>query len=824
MLKPQDATRSAVAEEVLTDRLHRTYETLRMLRDQYSPNGSLTEEAFWERLSQSHSTRNVTFEAVKQLSLAFGNGTWEGLDQWIKDIEGDCNAVDAMIRLNFDKAGQEVPEVSRGRLLQQVRDGAAAREAIRYFGPNWHRAKDSLNRMCGQFGTSQKISSELVSQSLTKKASSIMTQYKQLRGVDQDGLLDLFQQVWSSLSKETRRAYLKTLPTVLHEFPNAHIQHFVTDHEHGSIGFNPQAYKKATLNMHDLCHGDNLPRMLQSRATHHPRHFIWIDARASNLGMWCGSLRQIYCRGGLGIDEHNDEEYRVVINLDGSTSTPGLLFHELEAQSHIYTFLLQCTDLERLARHKESIGNTISSEDGAPHMAPSLSMRMAAMDHSPATKVDLAHLYDLVKASGEEAMDELFQLRSDAEYWSIQMDAQVVHGRSSSLLTSTFHRIALFTEIESLLKDIIERSGSVLCPSPDNPACIQDCIAVETAFKTALEGTYDSLRPLSAHLSDLPKDCIRLLDLLINKDPVVWVIGFPSVLRYLDDALSERCRAGELPPMLMQKLNDMSLLAYSLTEAQKYAWVTRSNQLVQTDIWLDEIEDRWTIRLSPWKNLVDNALQVLDRRTSLALDGIFRRSHLSLATRHQRFWAQFDALMNEISKGTDSRSSFDTMQRTAPLTHVFDDFRMNPAAFLESQAEPSPSRTRISKSKRATMRRSSNASKSLVTVEHENRTPTKRQLRISRGSGTMTLKFWDSLFRAENETFTWKQFCAAMSGIGFSITPQGGSGYRFELAGDRSCALVFHQPHKVRDPVTMRQARSWWLRRILTRFDLSVNA
>lgn len=84
--------------------------------------------------------------------------------------------------------------------------------------------------------------------------------------------------------------------------------------------------------------------------------------------------------------------------------------------------------------------------------------------------------------------------------------------------------------------------------------------------------------------------------------------------------------------------------------------------------------------------------------------------------------------------------------------------------------------------------------------------------------------FWNRLLNDKGqETFrNWKSF---LRNIGFTLTPQLGSGRRFEWRGhDRSNhAIVFHEPHGQNgNDVPRYRAREWWAKRLEDHFQVIV--
>ena len=295
-------------------------------------------------------------------------------------------------------------------------------------------------------------------------------------------------------------------------------------------------------------------------------------------------------------------------------------------------------------------------------------------------------------------------------------------------------------------------------------------------------------------------------------------MGLPQVMRVIDLEIKSDGK-NKIPFTVMRALNDISVLAVGVRETWKHInFVTCATDHVYM---VNELETRWEKRQRPWKLVVENALQALPESEFHKLDKYVRKA-ISPRLRHLRFWAVIDKHMRDSSQGGEINEVLDIIQRTAPIDTTTEE--TDPTyTWVTCEAVPTPSNTKV---RRSRYRRGPPSQHLPPAASPAEKAPLRDPIVIEPKTNR---EFWTALLAPSSENSTelhWDDFCKAMKGIGYRIIPQTGSSYRFEYDEPRASAsngspgtIIFHAPHGG-GKVTHRQARMWWLGRLLSRFEL----
>ena len=177
------------------------------------------------------------------------------------------------------------------------------------------------------------------------------------------------------------------------------------------------------LNVEDLSQDVVLPSLLDARAVSHPGLFRAIDGRSVSLGIFGGNLK-LRVKGSMSFTGLGEaESYGILFqdefdpdklpSLHEVTASIGVL--QLEAQRRTYDFLVSCA--KNFTESSDEWTKKVS-DCAASNECLSLLAQSSRLDYygRPET-VDLKYLDGLVKASLDEALDDLWQLRSVPEFW-----------------------------------------------------------------------------------------------------------------------------------------------------------------------------------------------------------------------------------------------------------------------------------------------------------------------------------------------------------------------------------------------------------------------
>ncbi|KAK5745523.1 hypothetical protein LTR17_001393 [Elasticomyces elasticus] len=539
----------------------------------------------------------------------------------------------------------------------------------------------------------------------------------------------------------------------------------------------------------------------------HPALFRDLDGRSICFGVWIDALAALKCEGRLvfppdaPLDIGDPSEMHIVTaegnKLPSTSFNPCIGIYQLEALYFIYDFLMSCVDnfLERPP------GPNVGSIEVLlkPHDQILLD-KSAGLDYASPIDIDVRSVDRLLEDSLEEALDDLWQLHLDAQYWSRRM-RQFPQGERIQLLRSTFDRIDLLTALrrlsQPLLAMVTERNID-----PDDyirlePMVGEAVVALEVALIDAIDQRLQSLRAASWVSTNIDPPSKQLYDMMVL---------IPMA----------QTRKGERAPLIVvEALDDMLVLAVCLREVHKHYACTPG---ATADGLADLCYEAWQSRSQLWKDVIDHMEQSITVDDLLKLDRLVGRATLGLDEKHNQFWTfiskhmsldtpkpKLDAMMQLLSRRPSSRFT----QPSSDLS----------SGAMQYATEPdlSPTRTQIHQTRRH-ISRACKAVSEILGIGDE----TMSQLpcvTVSAATNKQAWDFWDELVTvktARNRMYRWTDFCRGMAAIGFAMYRQRGSICRFEHKGGL-CSLVFHEP---KGKVLQYQARSWWLRRVVSHIDI----
>jgi hypothetical protein len=781
-------------------------------------------------------------EALKEWEERVGSVDWDKLPEWIdKAVESFrcqyAENTDLLTTLGMGASDMYIdPDKPIDAMIEKIKESPLAQELRREYGPNWASCLDKLEPLSYDTLFDSRDSTPKVEsrKPALDRADAVLRDWKTLQAMKERGRLNRFREEWAGLTTSERSSWLQRQYPELPNCPHADIYGWAQSSEPRRKNLDPKLFMTPLLNIEDLSQDVVLPSLLDARATSHPRLFRAIDGRSVSLGLFGGHLK-LRAQGRMsftgrgeaesyGISFQDEVDPKKLLSLYEVTASMGVL--QLEAQRRTYNFLVSCTtNFLESSRPDEGIEQASDYTDSNEYL--SLLAQSSRLDYygRPET-VDLKYLDNLVKASLDEALDDLWQLRNDPEVWVERLNETPAKlpGRVSNLLHAIFHRIDIFQSLSLHLAAVQERrfceaqhDGST-DPTPPN------LTSLYTAFQSSLDEELCRFQDTQwSPRRSTSTAFTQLFNMVRENDATVWVMGLPQVMRVIDLEIRKDGTEETIPFTVMRALNDISVFAVGVRETWKhYNFVSHP---IDNIYLVNELEAKWVKRQRPWKLVIENTLQALPKRESHKLDTYLRKS-ISPRLQHLEFWTVVDKHMKESSQGVETNDVVDMILQAAPIDTTTPVENVPTDSWIMCEAETAPSNTQLRRSRYH--RRPPPADLS-PTISPAKRPSLQPLIRIEPASNT---EFWTALLAPSLDNSTalhWNEFCNAMIGIGYRIIPQTGSVYRFEYdergssttSNGNPGTIIFHAPHGG-GKVTHRQARSWWLRRLLSRFEVIV--
>ncbi|KAH9225571.1 hypothetical protein K456DRAFT_1731789 [Colletotrichum gloeosporioides 23] len=658
------------------------------------------------------------------------------------------------------------------------------------------------------------LSPEVFRRGLAERETAVIGNWEKLK-LQRPDLKD-FRNIWISLQPSARRQILQDCFPELSPYPNSDIYTWAQDIK----GCRP--YYFPAFNHDDLAEGDNLPLLLETRSEQHPKDFRLTDASSLRLGVWAGHAKSVLVDGmarlcserplsdssipfqvyGEALYGFSSEQWTgsQTAMFDRNSTAPGMIFWQLEAQKHIYDFLQKCVGAVKAPLQVATTSHSSPGSQEDDQECPSLllrSSRLAYLHRTP--NVDLQALQDLVAVSLADARDDLWLVRRDAGAWRDRLGG--FSGRKNNarkdLLRALFGRIDSFEALHQRLSAAMQSS-----PGEDR---LQLLASLYDQFRTVFEERMEAFQVLEP---PPPKSLgpvgHKLLEKMREHDPVLYVMGFPAVMRTVDREVD---RSKSFPTAMSQTLSDLHVLAVCLQEtANHYLSVSDWEQYSRT---AGSIASERVGKSRPLLGLVESSIETMVENgeyTTYAEKG------------YEAFWERLDQRIGQASKNDgDLRAVFAEIQRAMPPGRrvAAAEADIKPVTpFTSFHGAPETTATKV---KRARGKR--NPSQGTTPEQPSN--PLDRRLPPDSTRSHLPRVepkdpgFWLSLRDGSGKTFKWKEFCTAMTDIGFGMESYGGSAVRFRMQhASRSVSISFHKPHgKAHEPAfTRSEAEQRWLR------------
>ncbi|KAK3634432.1 hypothetical protein LTR56_015311 [Elasticomyces elasticus] len=807
---------------------------LHMVKTRFNPHGDMLTSEAWEGLLLLPAFKQL-FDCVASWQKRLQTrGTWEHVDEWcafVRDRLRYRNSICGSLQHAFDARAVPWTPPDRPMCMDDLTETATFRVAQRTFGSRVFTCAEQLCKVSGVYlpmPNDRLLSAQVTQDRLSRRATAITQHASTLQLMRRDGRLELFRRQWTETCASSRSAYLREQRWGLAELPHADIVSWLRNDHPQHKKLDRRLLTASILNVHDLVENDNLPQLMSTRGVCHPALFRDLDGRSICFGVWIDALPALKCEGRLvfppDAPRRIGEPYEMhIVTAEGNklpptSFNPCIGIYQLEAQYFIYDFLVSCVDnfLERPP--EPNIGSIEILPK--PH-GQTLLDKSAGLDYASPIDIDVRSVDRLLEDSLEEALDDLWQLHLDAQYWNMRM-RQFPQGERIQLLRSTFDRIDLLTALRKLSQPLLVMVTERIIDPDDyvkfEPIVGEAVVALEVALIDAIDQRLQSLRAASWVPTNIDPPSKQLYDMMMSNDPTLRVIGWPTVLRLLTP-MAHASKGGRVPLIVMEALDDMSVLAVCLREVQKHYACTPG---ATADGLADLCCEAWQGRSRPWKDVIDHMELSITTDDMLKLDRLVGRATLALDEKHNQFWAfiskhmsdeTLDAKLNAMMQLLRRRPSSGSTQPSSDLS--------SGAMQYATDSDLSPTRTQIHQTRRHSSRACQGACEILgVGDEAMSRLPC---VTVSAATNKQAWDFWHELVTvktARHRTYRWTDFCRGMAAIGFAMYRQGGSICRFEHKGGL-CSLVFHEP---KGKVLQYQARSWWLRRVVSHININLES
>ncbi|KAJ5335704.1 uncharacterized protein N7506_005640 [Penicillium brevicompactum] len=584
------------------------------------------------------------------------------------------------------------------------------------------------------------------------------------------------------------------------------------------------------LNVEDLAEGNVLPDLLQTRSAIHPKMFLSTDTRLVELGYWIKSITQMQVGGRIsfysetGIDE---DQYGIQFEPDvfkrPHLIDPAIGLHQLIAQKKTYCFLVSCLSAQ-IGPPVDQITSIGRDKREKPH---SLLSRFALLQYKRPDYVDCDYLTDVLTSSADEAMDDLWQLRTDADYWNLRFTD--IDRNASRLLHSVFGHIDLFLTNSEKLRvcrnDRQMRSSGNLSTiqfSCDNGQ-ITGAISMHATLRSILNEITSSVRS-NAWLGRKAKNkTLRYLYGLVEKsDPTIRLMGFDAVFRTIEQELSGS-KPEETPPFpVAQTFHDMSIIAACMQETSKHLSRILNLDIKYTTLAHDATSE-WQERERPWVLPIQGFLKIIQRKGN-EFNKEARNEDVSLGDRHCKFWNRIYECVSNWNK-TDPIVSMIFSQAPDPSASAPTSAPTALELRWRSQdTNTTPTQTKSKKSRRRQTRQKPGRKilelVRTVSISFTTGEPHPRPSIAITATKDIECWNWIQNEKGQKRFGQWKEFLKL---IGFDVTHQAGSGYRCVYRSPEGGyhTIVYHDLHGSNDnKLPHHSAQEMWTGRLERHFNV----
>ncbi|KAK0368003.1 hypothetical protein CLIM01_14640 [Colletotrichum limetticola] len=744
---------------------------------------------------------------------------WTNLEEWIKNAQNQLREeverlawMYQLLKINFSELGLEDAHT-------ELLEHPLWRSLDRLYGSNWQTRSSEIHRAMGIDLTSSNsipMDREQFWRAVSRREKQVLQELNKLERKQE--YLPAFRRSWAGLSTDARKQIL--LKYQLPRIQNAHIYAYLKGPEDGrSTALHPYQ----PFNCVDLLESDVLPSLLETRCRVPPQHFLRLDGRYSALGVLAGRNTPIAVEGVLFLKLHNGSsgeagarwvygdtvselaDHGALTCVNASVIAPGVFFWQLEAQEKVYRFLGCLADTINNTSNAQMGDEPFPVDDGDAERNPLIDRFSRPNYLSHTMSINPEDMRDVIRTSLDEAMDHLLQARQDADAWHSGMKGLAKPSGKKELLTILFGRIDILSALDQSIGTAIQQARTPLLSEAD------DDIQIAASLDIALCAAFGERLLHFRWIKPPPQRTLttvghRLLEMIIQDDPVLRCMGFSEVMKTVE---REAYGTTSFPIAVSQTLSDLHVMAVCLGEISSH--LPSISDWVQYSRVADSLHAGQTGRRRPWLEILDKTVEAMENA-----------DEFNLTEGHRVFWQRLDQQMAKVSQNDQSLEDiFRKIEQTMPLGSEQPVSEV-PTDALVSIFRKAPGTAATATQLKRTRRRGG---------RHQTPNP-------SRPTGQSTQRplcssfprhlphtqlgesdFWLSLQDGTQQTFSWDDLCKAMCSLGCSMEPAGGSAVRFVLRnskGQRDFSIVYHKPHNESGETTLNlgQARRCWLKRL----------
>lgn len=809
----------------LNAKLNECAEFLRLVKDRLGLRGDVSETIEILNVVYPAEVRGVKVLLNKyDVRLNF-----DDLDSGLNDLSRAIDANNAIL-LSAAKQGYDfvsvvaqTPKLSTAEKIKQLEGREPElKMATATLGPNWSA---HIPRVTALSGSNHAPSDKLIGLNVVKPhilrmANDICSHWKRLQSPESQRKLESFRAQWGKLQPLARCHWLQQFPQ-LHQRRNMAV-YMLAKTEPLDRG----AFLTPLLNVEDLAQANVLPDMLQIRSITHPKVFLPTDSGLVNIGYWSEKLTQMKIAGRVSFffDDDGDKgqcPYGVQFEPNAfehpRLTNPILALYQLESQDNTYQFLASC-----LSPQMELEGILSRSEVEEPKLSTpkaeiretdlTLLGRSGLSAYGRPDNINWPYLERVLRASAEEALDDLWQLRIDADYWLMRITES--QRNTSSFLRCVFQRIDMFEAVRQQVDDCQKDHWTIVY---DDVSGVPKHRYDANQSKGVIHMHYTLLSILNETLALIqdnawsPRKTTNgtfryVFDLIMKNDPALRVMGFDTALKTFEQELSDVQSQDPLPDSVLRAFHDMSVVAACMREtSQHFLFVNNFDRKYAT--LATNAAAEWMDGERVWDGLLQAILKDLQPKLK-NINTLIRDEGVPLEERHRRFWNTIDICMRDYSEAADIVA--------AVRSHVVPGASRSPSPSavisLVHREMQNPTQTQVKKSKGKKGRVKSTSVLRLtpsLTAPTVHRRPS---VRIPTQKGR---DFWIRVNEKKGQV-SFKEFQDFLCLIGYSMCSQGGAGRRFDfLDSNVPHAIVFHALHGPNGhKIPHKLARVLWTNRL----------
>ncbi|KAJ5882692.1 uncharacterized protein N7473_011126 [Penicillium subrubescens] len=778
-------------------------------------------------------------KTVRSFEDIYGRLDFDNLDSWLEQIKQTIRHhketlqqnMQLMTDLGLDLNALSDWDWKTGNpetLVEKASRNAPRHKLMRsFYGPNWSSHAYTFNVLYGltKLLSKKQLPMKIFKPKINTIATEIFDLWETLRRLDSQGRVRSFQAQWSQLHPEARNRWLQQFRE-LHRRPDLAICILAQNSKTASA---QEPFLSPLLNIEDLAQANVLPEFLQNRSAIHPKAFLFADSRFVALGYWHCFFKKIEVEGRISFFSDTDANasnspYGIQFELDTvknlHMTNPVTGYYSLMAQKMTYEFLVSCLS----APIEPCVEPTAGPRRDSPNqLLPILSLS-AQQQYGRPDHIDWRNLKNISKASADEALDDLWQLRNDAEYWNMRFTD--MKKKTLPFLSAVFGRIdvlhTIYRKLDSCRTDQQTSYGDDLSviQVPSDDAQIKDAIYMHSMFRSILDEMLSSIQNNEWLRRDRENRTLHyLFNLMAENHPTIRLMGFGPMLRTIDRELSDGSDQEALPLPIAQALHDMSVVSACTQATAKHYNLISSIDDNYARLALDATLE-WQKRERPWLFPISGFLNKIKSR-EYEFNRQARIDSVSLVDRHRRFWNSIDDCMllwdntNPIVHMIFSQAPVPRASTSKPASIMVE------AGWGSPDASSRPTATQKRKSRRQKPSKISESSSLAAVWSTEDEPRIRPNVYITEESD---IEYWSRFREKGQESFdTWVTF---LSHIGFSWERSLGSIHTFQLEGPEGDAhkILYHGPHgRNGEKLPHDLARRKWVNRLKRHFNVIVS-